>query len=151
MNAITLRPNGVGLLLDEDKAAAGEAARALSQPGATAEVRVQAGENDQAFILPAPAARLLAEMLGLMAQGRSVIMMHDSAELTTQQAADLLHVSRPYLIKLLDEGALPCRMVGTHRRVHLSHVLAFKRAQDIKARAALRELVQQAQELDMGY
>ncbi len=154
MNAITLKPAGVGLLQDGDRDVARAAGHALSTLGEGACVRVEAsadGQAPQGFVLPAPAVRLLAEMLDLLGQGRSVVVLHHSAELTTQQAADVLHVSRPYLIKLLDEGVLPHRMVGTHRRIHLGDVLAYKVVQDARSEAALTELVEQAQELGMGY
>jgi excisionase family DNA binding protein len=73
------------------------------------------------------------------------------AELTTGEAANLLFVSRPFLMKLLEGGKIPYRKVGSRLKLKRKDVLAYKKASDAQRRKALRELVREAQELDMGY
>ena len=112
---------------------------------------VRLEDSEEAVELPAAAVRLLVELLSAMAEGSAVTLMPIHAELTTQQAADLLGVSRPFLVKQLEEDAIPYRKVGTHRRVLFSDVMTYKREMDRKRLGALDELAAQAQELDMGY
>lgn len=101
--------------------------------------------------LPDSAFRALLLVVRGMAAGRTMALMPSEKRLTSNQAAELLHVSRPHLIKLLDEGKLPYEKVGSHRRLRLDDVLAYRRARTREREAQLRELTQLSQELEGGY
>jgi len=105
--------------------------------------------EQQAVTLPPALAQLLGEVLGRLAQGEALTILPAERELTTQEAADLLGVSRPFLIeKVLESGRLPYRRVGRHRRIRLSDLLAYQQ-QDLSERQAIAdELTREAQ--DMG-
>ena len=89
-------------------------------------LKVREAGHDRPLELPAGAVALLMDILEAMAAGRGVTLIPENAELTTVQAADVLNVSRPFLIKLLEESVLPHRKVGKHRRVRLEDVMAYK-------------------------
>lgn len=113
-------------------------------------VRITESGQEQPIELPAGAVALLMEVLEAMAAGRGVTVIPENAELTTVQAAGILNVSRPYLIKLLDEGLIPHRKVGTHRRILMEDLMAFKAADERERRAILEELTREAQEQRYG-
>ncbi len=103
------------------------------------------------MLLPASAVQILKQALDEIAQGNAVtLLMHDS-ELSNREAAELLNVSRPYLIKLLKRGNIPYSKVGSHRRIKLEDLLVYKQKSDKERLKALRELVAEAQKLEMGY
>jgi excisionase family DNA binding protein len=148
---------------EAEKALAKESSRQLApliqteRPSTS--ISVLEDELGQKIVVPNVAISLLLEILTQMAQGNAVTLMPYHAELTTQQSADLLNVSRPFLVKLLESGELAHRMVGKHRRVLLQDVMKYKENIDrlggaLRVRArneTLNELVAQAQELKMGY
>ncbi len=101
--------------------------------------------------IPPAAYKLLVEILAQMAEGNAVSIVPIKKELTTQEAADILNVSRPYLVKLLELGKIPYRKVGTRRRVLTTDVLDYKNQIDSQRIQTLFELAAQAQELNMGY
>jgi len=116
--------------------------------GAAMKLRIVDDDAGQATVkLPAPAVGLLLRILEEMARGNAVTIIPVHAELTTQEAADMLHISRPSLIQLLDEGKIEFRRVGTHRRVRFEALMKYKRQMDEQRRAALRELAAYDQEL----
>lgn len=116
--------------------------------GAPMQIRILDDDEAQATVkLPAPAVQLLLRILEEMARGNAVTIIPVHAELTTQEAADLLNMSRPSLIQLLEEGKIEYRRVGTHRRVRFQALMQYKRHADEARRAALEELAAYDQEL----
>lgn len=138
---------------DVDAAVAARAARRIKDyltnhpEGDLIEVLGETGQAD-ALVVPRPAAAMLAQVLSLLAKGQGVQIMPDRVMLTTQQAADALNVSRPYLIKLLEAEEIPFEMVGTHRRIAFAELLNYKRRDDQRRRAVLDELAGLSEELD---
>lgn len=108
-------------------------------------------DKAHSLVLPTSALRLLVDILGELAIGNAVKVVPIHAELTSQEAADLLNVSRPHLVKMLEEGAIPFTKTGRHRRIRFSDLMAFKQQRDAQSQEAMEALVRQAQELGMGY
>lgn len=131
--------------------ASGQRLAPLARQGRPLTLRVRDAGQEQTIELPAGAVKLLQAILEDMASGRAVTIVPQDAELTTQQAADFLKVSRPFLVRLLEQKKLPFRMVGTHRRIRFEDVLRFKENIDTERRKVLDQLAAEAQELKMGY
>jgi len=140
---------------EEDRQIAREASRLFAPHlNASQGLSVRIGDGpgrSEIAVLPAAAVRFLVELLSEMAKGNSVTMIPIHAELTTQEAANLLNVSRPFVVGLIEEKRLPARKVGTHRRILFSDLMAFKQQIDRDRVTALDELARQAQELNMVY
>ena len=138
----------LGIPSERDATLADQAGRALealiegTQPGS---VRF----GDQTVDIPAPALHLLREILDWMAQGKGVALTPLHTELTTRQAAELLQVSRTHLVQILDEGRIPCRKVGSHRRVRTEDILAWRRETELRRREVLDELTARDQKLGL--
>ena len=111
---------------------------------------LEAGQ-EQPIELPASAVALLIDVLEAMAAGRGVTVVPEKAELTTVEAASLLNVSRPFLIKLVDEKVIPHRLVGTHRRIRVDDLMAYKERIDAEREDVLGQLTAEAQENGLSY
>lgn len=102
--------------------------------------------------LPGSALRLVTEVMEGLAKGHSVtIVTDDEKEISPQAAAGLLGVSRPYASKLFDDGSIPSRRVGTHRRAFLRDVLAYRERQREARKCVLADLAAESQRLGLGY
>jgi excisionase family DNA binding protein len=108
-------------------------------------------DKPHTLVLPTSALRLLVDILGELAIGNAVKVVPVHAELTSQEAADMLNVSRPHLVKMLEEGAIPFTKTGRHRRIRFSDLMAFKQRREDESQETMDALAQQAQELGMGY
>lgn len=109
-------------------------------------IRPEGAANGEEISVPREAFELFVEVLRQLANGNGITIVPIHAELTTQEAADLLNVSRPYLIGLLDTGKIPHRLVGTRRRVLMADLLAYKKVDDDQRRKVLAELTAEGQD-----
>ena len=128
--------------------------RALSKYANNERLHIKiASSNNESddLILPGYAINLLLDILTEMSKGNAITVMPIHAELSTQETAELLNVSRPHLVELLEQGKIPFRKVGTHRRVLAKDVFDYKQRIAEDRLKALDELAAQAQELGMGY
>ncbi len=109
------------------------------------------GATEQSVAIPSEALALFVQILAQMADGNPVAIVPVHAEITTQQAAEMLNVSRPYLVGLLDEKVIPYRMVGSHRRVRVVDLLAYKQKDDAERQGVADDLAAEAQKHGLGY
>lgn len=136
----------------EESRLAAEGSRLLAAcvgTGDRACLRLIDGNMD--LTLPVSALHLLVDILNQMAQGNAVSLVPIHAELTTQQAANLLNVSRPYLVKKLEQNEIPFHKLGRHRRIRFSDLMAYKERVDRESREAADDLTKLAQGLGLGY
>lgn len=144
-------------LSDHDAELLAQASRLMSEALDRSEARKIAlveenadGSDVARLEVPPATLRLLSEILALMARQQTFVLYPESSELTTKQAAEVLGVSRPFLIRVLEAGEMPFRKVGRHRRVLMKDVLTYKQTMQVKSRAALDELVKLSEEVG-GY
>jgi excisionase family DNA binding protein len=136
---------------DVDVEVAGRTARRLrdylqAHPSADPlEVHVE-GDDSEVLVVPRAGAALLAQALAAVENGRGVALVANQTQLTTQQAADILNVSRPYLIGLLENEEIPFRKVGTHRRIAFADLMDYKRRDEQKRRQAAADLTALSEE-----
>jgi excisionase family DNA binding protein len=123
-----------------------ERVAALLGTGRCAALRGASGESVD---LPESLCLLLREVVEHLRRGRSLSLVPHHRELTTQEAADILNVSRTYFVRVLDQEGIPYRRLGTHRRIKFGDLMAYKERRDAKRRASLDRLTEQADELDL--
>lgn len=107
------------------------------------------GVDGEEIILPDSVYSVLRQVIELMVSGRAAFLVPLEHELTTQEAAEILNISRPYLVKLLEQGAIAYRMVGSHRRIRFEDLIAYKEQRDDGRRANMRKLTQLSEELGL--
>ena len=135
---------------DEEALAAREALAKLKSVAAEGtEIGLRVARKPDVVPLPARAVALIVDVLTAMADRKPVSVVPHEAELTTKQAADFLNVSRPFLVGLLDKGEIKHRVVGTHRRVLVADLMAYKQKSDEARRAAIARMVAESQKLGL--
>lgn len=151
---MSARPNVVHLPTQPEMEEAKVSSRMLSKYADADRVQMSLrGSNGQAedLVLPGPVLQLLLDILSEMAKGNAISLVPIHHELSTQEAANLLNISRPHLVSLLEKGELPFRKVGAHRRVLAKDVLEYKARVSGLRQTALDELTALSQEHGMGY
>lgn len=125
-------------------------ASSLNSRNATQKIKIESENGEEKTLsIPSVAYELLIEILAQMSQGNAVTLVPVRAELSTQQAANLLNVSRPHLVKLLDRNDIPYRKVGKHRRILAKDLYSYKDEIDRKRSQSLDELTALTEELGL--
>ncbi len=109
------------------------------------------GDERPSVAVPPAALKLIGQLLGAMSEGRPVVLVPGKQEFTTVEAANFLNVSRPFVIKEIEAGRLPHRMVGRHRRIAFEDLAAYERKMREKQRAALERMAENERELGLDY
>ncbi|MBX3710008.1 MAG: helix-turn-helix domain-containing protein [Gammaproteobacteria bacterium] len=152
---ITRNDKGINIPTDKEISLARESSRKLAayikSTNHPSFQLMKRGKGDEIISIPADALRLLVMILSQMAKGNAITLIPVHAELTTQEAADLLNVSRPFLVNLLEEKKIPFHKVGSRRRVFAKDILRYKEEIDKKRLEILEELANEAQKHNMGY
>lgn len=141
---------------DQDMAMASEASCTLAgflntREGFHIELHSNHNAHVRHLILPPAVLTMVQRMLTEISQGNPVTVMPMNAELTTQEAAEFLNVSRPFIVKQLEADNIPYRKVGTHRRISVNDLVAYKRTMDKARHESLDKLVKESQRLGLGY
>lgn len=108
------------------------------------------GENeDKEIILPGSILRLVSEALASAASGKKLRLVEEDEEVSPEKAAAFLQISRPYLVRLLDQGEIPFHYVGTHRRITMSELIAYRQRRKAKSKAALQRMTELSEEMGL--
>lgn len=153
-----MEPSEVGAPSERERQEAAQAVRSLApllrgsrRRSSHVLLRPEGVGERESISVPRAAFALFVQVLEQMARGNAVTLVPIHAELTTQEAAQLLNVSRPFLVGLLDQGKIPFRKTGTHRRIRFTDLLVYKRQEETRQEQVLDELAAEAQKLDLGY
>lgn len=114
-------------------------------------VKIKILESGEFVTIPRKALDLLFSILSNMSEGKSISLVPSESEMSTQQAADMLNVSRPHIVKLLEQGVIPYKKTGSHRRVLLEDLIKHNEKLKGQRIDSLKLLAKQAQELKLGY
>jgi excisionase family DNA binding protein len=114
-------------------------------------VKIKIQETGEFITIPKKAISLLITILSNMSEGKSITIIPTDSEVSTQQAADMLNVSRPHLVKLLEKNAIPFKKVGSHRRILLRDLITYEKSLQKTREEKLKFLSEQAQKLNLGY
>ena len=114
-------------------------------------VKIRLEESGEQVTIPDKAFFILLDVLSNMSEGKSITIMPSETELSSRQAAEMLNMSRPHLVKLLESGKMPFKKVGSHRRVLLNDVIEYKEKLRQNREDQLTFLAKQAQQLNLGY
>ena len=144
-------PHGRSVTESEVARSSSRRLRELLSSGRAPPLFISSANGSEAIEILESLGGVILEILDVLSSTGGVAVVCKDSELTTQQAADILNVSRPYLIELLESGDIPFHTVGTHRRVRFDEVYRYKCKNDAARRRVLDELIADAQELDMGY